>query len=184
MISQKSVWLAWPPPLLRTAVRLSSGRTVEAREHVLDRPVHPLGPLERGVEVRDVRRVVLVVVDLHRLRVDVRLEGIERIREVGHGVRHGGLLRSSSVRPKDMLLPRPVPSHRGASCRRPTRSPPARSTRGSCSCPASRGRPSRRTTGSTRATWRSGTRSSAPSAASISARRTRCTRTCARSRST
>jgi hypothetical protein len=25
MISQKSVWLAWPPPLLRTAARLSSG---------------------------------------------------------------------------------------------------------------------------------------------------------------
>jgi hypothetical protein len=25
MISQKSVWLAWPPALFRTAVRISSG---------------------------------------------------------------------------------------------------------------------------------------------------------------
>ncbi|MND00805.1 hypothetical protein D3C83_195450 [compost metagenome] len=25
MISQKSVWFAWPPPLLRTGVRIASG---------------------------------------------------------------------------------------------------------------------------------------------------------------
>ena len=38
---------------------------------------------ERGVGVGHVRRVVLVVMDLHRLGVDVRLEGIERVGQLG-----------------------------------------------------------------------------------------------------
>ena len=36
MISQKSVWLAWPPPLLRTAVRMLSGTLSRFCEELLD----------------------------------------------------------------------------------------------------------------------------------------------------
>ena len=39
--------------------------------------------LERLVQVGDVGLVVLAVVDLHRLRVDVRLERVERVRQAG-----------------------------------------------------------------------------------------------------
>src|SRR6185295_18022636 len=45
--------------------------------------------LERGVQVVDVRAVMLVVVDLHRSRVNVRLERVERVRQGGQGeLRH------------------------------------------------------------------------------------------------
>jgi hypothetical protein len=44
--------------------------------------------LEGGVEVIDVSSVMLVVMDLHRARIDVRLEGVESIgkrrQSVGH----------------------------------------------------------------------------------------------------
>ena len=70
---------------------------------------------------------MLVVVDLHRPRVDVRLERVERVREVGDGVRHRFLLRS--LRTTQGYAPAgPVPLHRGAPCRRSRRSRPARST--------------------------------------------------------
>ena len=61
---------------------------LEVREHLLDGRVGRVGALERLVRVVDVGLVVLVVVDLHRLRVDVRLERVERVREVGNAVRH------------------------------------------------------------------------------------------------
>ena len=35
MICQNMVWLAWPPPLLRTAVRIVSGTLAELAEQVL-----------------------------------------------------------------------------------------------------------------------------------------------------
>src|SRR5438094_476360 len=56
---------------------------IEAREHGLDGCVGPLGPFERGVRVRNVRAVVKVVVDAHRLGVDMRLERVVGVRQVG-----------------------------------------------------------------------------------------------------
>src|SRR5438105_327498 len=57
---------------------------VDAPQKLLDGLLAELGVLlEGGVRVRHVCGVVLVVMDLHRLGVDVRLEGIERIRKLG-----------------------------------------------------------------------------------------------------
>ncbi len=55
-------------------MRIVLGQRVEVREHLFDRLVRPLRALERLVRVVDVRLVMLTVVNLHRLRVDVRLE--------------------------------------------------------------------------------------------------------------
>ena len=60
------------------------GERVEVREDALDGGVRQLGSLERGVRVRHVRAVVEVVVDPHRLRVDVRLERVVGVRKIGH----------------------------------------------------------------------------------------------------
>ena len=70
------------------------GHHVDLGEDVLDRAVGPLGAVERLVRVVDVGLVVLVVVDLHRLRVDVRLEGGE---VVGKGGSSKGISVSLSV---------------------------------------------------------------------------------------
>ena len=48
-----------------------------------------LGAFDGVVQVRDVGRMVLVVMDFHRLRVDVRFQGVERIRQIGNGIGHG-----------------------------------------------------------------------------------------------
>ena len=87
---QNSEWLAWPPPLLRTAVRMASGSAFRSliRSSTLLRLQVGMR-LERGVQVVDVGLVMLAVVDLHRLRVDVRLERVERVRQAGKLVRHG-----------------------------------------------------------------------------------------------
>ena len=61
------------------------GNLLDPPEKVLDSPLRELWVLlQRGVRVGHVRGMVLVVMDLHRLRVDVRLEGIERIRKLGN----------------------------------------------------------------------------------------------------
>jgi hypothetical protein len=44
--------------------------------------------VERGVEIGDVCLVMLPVMNLHRLRVDVRLERGEIVRKLGKFVRH------------------------------------------------------------------------------------------------
>jgi hypothetical protein len=67
---------------------LVRGERLEVAQHVLDGAVRPLGPLERLVRVVHVRLVVLAVVDLHRARVDVRLEGVVRVRQVGQCESH------------------------------------------------------------------------------------------------
>ena len=64
------------------------GDAVEAGQDLLDRPVGPVGPLERGVDLVHVGLVVLVVVDPHRLLVDVRLERAVVVGERWDGVRH------------------------------------------------------------------------------------------------
>ena len=43
MICQNSEWLAWPPPLLRTAVRIAFGQRVQVRDQLLDRLALVLG---------------------------------------------------------------------------------------------------------------------------------------------
>jgi hypothetical protein len=72
----------------RVADRL--GNRAEIAEEVVERLRLQLRSLlQRGVQVVDVRLVMLPVVNLHRLRVDVRLEGIRRVgkgrKRVGHG---------------------------------------------------------------------------------------------------
>ena len=88
--SQNSDVVEWPPPLLRTAPRLSSGTWERFAHHVLDRLVGPVGALERGVDLVHVGLVVLVVVHLHRGLVDVRLERVVVVGEGGYLVRHLG----------------------------------------------------------------------------------------------
>ena len=56
------------------------GHGIDARQQFLDRLRVQLGVLvERGVEVRHVRLMMLAVVNFHRARIDVRLEGVERV---------------------------------------------------------------------------------------------------------
>jgi len=74
--------IAISPKLTADGGALLLGDQLEVAEHLLDRLVGPLGPLECGVRVVHVRLVVPVVMDLHRLRVDVRLERIEGIRKL------------------------------------------------------------------------------------------------------
>ena len=76
---------------------LVGGQDLEVRDHGVDRSVHPLGAVERRVEVRHVRGVMLAVVDLHRLRVDVRLERVERVGQFGQFDTPFLLLRSVPV---------------------------------------------------------------------------------------
>src|SRR5262249_35818520 len=57
---------------------------VQVAEERLDAPVAELGVLlDRTVQVVDVRRVVPVVVDLHRLGVDVRFDRVEGVGQRG-----------------------------------------------------------------------------------------------------
>ena len=84
IIFQNTVWLTWPPPLLRTAVRMSSGTADRFANQVLGALALQLGMLlERRVEVVHIRLVMLAVVNLHRLRVDVRLERGEVVGQGG-----------------------------------------------------------------------------------------------------
>src|SRR6266545_503888 len=69
---------------------------LDARQDVLDRAAVPLGALERLVRVVDVSLVVLVVVDAHRLLVDVRLERVVRVGQIRNLERHSFLLFSRS----------------------------------------------------------------------------------------
>ena len=95
MICQKSEWFAWPPALLRTAVRIVLRHDLDLREHALDGAVGPLGAVERLVRVVDVGLVVLAVVDLHRPRVDVRLQRGVVVRQCGKLEGHPFLLVST-----------------------------------------------------------------------------------------
>ena len=62
---------------------------VQVAEQVLDAAILQLWVLlQRRVQIVDVRPVVAIVVDLHGLRVDVRLEGVEAIRKRRQLVRH------------------------------------------------------------------------------------------------
>ena len=92
MICQNIVWLACPPPSLRTRVRMLSGQRIEVGEDLVQRLCGPVAAAlrRRGVEVVDVGRMVAVVMDLHRLGVDVRLVLVCR---VGQGIEPEGSRR-------------------------------------------------------------------------------------------
>ena len=65
-------------------MRMSSGTGAEVLDQILGALALQLRMLlERGVQVVDVRRVMLAVMNLHRLRVDVRLERGEVVRKRG-----------------------------------------------------------------------------------------------------
>jgi hypothetical protein len=68
------------------------GNLRQAREHVLDRPVGPVRSFEGRVGLVHVGLVVLVVVEAHRLLVDVRLERRVVVGQVRNLVRHRSLL--------------------------------------------------------------------------------------------
>jgi hypothetical protein len=80
---QNSEWLAWPPPLLRTAVRMFFGNDGEVvGQQFADGLAGQFGRrFERLVQVRHVSVMVLAVVNLHGLLVDVWLERFGRVRQ-------------------------------------------------------------------------------------------------------
>ena len=81
MICQNMVWLAWPPPLLRTERADALGQRVRAWPAARAAASAARSPRlrGRGVEIVDVGRVVPAVVDLHRLGVDMRLVLVRRV---------------------------------------------------------------------------------------------------------
>ena len=97
MICQNMVWLTWPPPLLRTTVRTSSGTAGQILQQIFGGFLEPkLGVLlDRAVQVGHVRLVVLVVMQLHRRFVDVaaqephshRAKGVVRRPQVSSSLR-------------------------------------------------------------------------------------------------
>ena len=56
------------------------GNFVEMGDQLLDRFVAQAGPFDRLVQIGDISRVMLIVMDFHRLLVDVRLQGVVGIR--------------------------------------------------------------------------------------------------------
>ena len=79
MIFQNMEWLMWPPPLLRTAVRMFSGTMAQllASSSSMVLPARSGGRFQRLVQVGDVGVVVLAVVDFHGHLVDVRLQRVQ-----------------------------------------------------------------------------------------------------------
>ena len=103
MSFQNIVWFTWPPPLLRTAVRMSSGTVRERADQLLGALALQLRVLlERGVQVVHVGLMMLAVVDLHRLRVDVRLERGEVIGQGWQLMGHCTLLDAKRPRRIDV----------------------------------------------------------------------------------
>ena len=95
MICQNIEWFACPPPLLRTSVRMSSGSALRLpRISCSGFAAQSRALRRRGVEVVDVGRMVAVVMDLHRLGVDVRLVLVCR---VGQGIEPEGSRRRLGV---------------------------------------------------------------------------------------
>src|SRR5581483_9859531 len=70
---------------------------LEVAEDLFHRLVRPLGPVERRVRVVDVRLVVEIVVDPHRLRIDVRLECVVCVRKFWKLEGHASTICSSPM---------------------------------------------------------------------------------------
>ena len=78
---QNSEWLAWPPPLFCTAVRMSAGTLEILRISFSMSQLSKLGAGNGGVEIGDVGGVVLVMVDSHGLGIDMRLQSVVGVRQ-------------------------------------------------------------------------------------------------------
>ena len=89
-IFQKKEWLLWPPALLRRPVADRLGHLAQVGDQRVDgergegRMV-----LQEVVGVVDVGLVVLRVMDFHRPRIDVGLEGVVGVGQFGKFVGHG-----------------------------------------------------------------------------------------------
>ena len=84
MSFQKKEWFQCPPPLLRTASADRFRHRADALAKIVDALRREVGVvLQRVVEVRDVGVVMLAVMDFHRLRIDVRLEGVGCVGKCG-----------------------------------------------------------------------------------------------------
>jgi hypothetical protein len=79
MMVQNRLWLAWPPPLLRTAGADVLRHLVDLAAEVFDAHGFPLGPRHRVVQIGDVGVVVLAMMNLHRHGVDVGFQRVVRI---------------------------------------------------------------------------------------------------------
>jgi hypothetical protein len=79
MMRQKSVWFAWPPPLFDCADLLR--HCVQVADEFLDRFFFQVRfARDCFVHISHVSRVVLAVMNFHRLRVDKRFQRILWIR--------------------------------------------------------------------------------------------------------
>ena len=81
MIFQNMVWLTWPPPLLRTAPRMSSGMALRSRMRSSADLAGEFGMLlDGGVQILHIGAVVHVVMQSHRLLIDDGFECVVGIR--------------------------------------------------------------------------------------------------------
>ncbi len=77
MICQNMEWLAWPPPLLRTAVRIFSGTRFNLGQQLFDGELLQICmSFERLVQICDIGAVVFIVMNFHCLLVNVRLKSV------------------------------------------------------------------------------------------------------------
>jgi hypothetical protein len=74
------------------------GNAADAAQQIVEALRVQLGMLvERRVQIGDIRLVMLPVMDLHRLRVDVRFERSEVVRELGQFVRHASSSEAKNI---------------------------------------------------------------------------------------
>ena len=64
------------------------GHLVDIAQQLLDRLIVEFRILDGLVQIRDVRGMMLIVMDLHRPGIDVGFQGIERVGQRGELVRH------------------------------------------------------------------------------------------------
>ena len=74
------------------------GHLLDVAQQLFDRLVVPRGALDRLVQIRDVGRVMLVVMDFHRPGVDVRLQRVEGVGQRGKLVWHGSFPPDRQIR--------------------------------------------------------------------------------------
>ncbi len=87
------------------------GHAIDVLHQIFDAHIRQVRmTLERGVDVVHVGAVVLVVVNLHRTRVDMRLERVERIRKWGQLIGHRKSLLAGTAAAQPALLPASVTS--------------------------------------------------------------------------
>ena len=80
MIFQNMEWLTWPPPLLRTGPRMSAGTASRLLQQVFRAFASQFRMfLNCTVQLGYISRMVLVMVQMHGLLVNVRLQRVVRV---------------------------------------------------------------------------------------------------------